>query len=377
MTKLALARVLRYFRATFLTGHFNWTFHSCGGFLVMSQNLNYKSAGVDIDAGDKLVDWLQNDLQDPKKSVKKMPHAERVLSGIGGFAALFDFHFPEMKHPVLVTCTDGVGTKVKLASQFERFETVGQDLVAMCVNDLICTGGKPLGFLDYYATGKLHLGWAQTFLKGVQQACVASDCNLIGGETAEMPGVYAPGDFDCAGFAIGVVDKEKTLGPQKVQEGDVVLGVSSSGFHSNGYSLLRKVFEKDLDKFIDQLLVPTHLYVNLVSELQKNVHLHALAHVTGGGIENIPRVLPEHLSWSAKKWELPPLFQEVQKRTQMSNKDMLRTLNCGIGFVVILPASEAEKAHQIISKEFSLYELGIIVARKNNQEFAGDFLDMN
>lgn len=321
-----------------------------------SKSIDYKSSGVDVEAGDALVDWLQVDGQKVRP-----PHAERIVSGIGGFASLFRADFPEMKKPCLVTCTDGVGTKVKLAAQYERFDGVGQDLVAMCVNDLICTGGEPLLFLDYYATGKLNLNDAKAFLASVRKACLESDCALVGGETAEMPGVYHDKDFDCAGFSVGIVDEEKTLGAHRVQKGDRLIGVASSGFHSNGYSLLRKVFEKDMDQWADELLKPTALYVKLFKALKKNVELHALAHITGGGIENIPRVLPENVTWKKKDWEWPAPFREVQKRTGMSDQKMLETLNCGVGLVVILPESQVKSAQNLISEQgFKHYDLGVL-----------------
>lgn len=320
--------------------------------------MDYKSSGVDVEAGDALVDWLsESESADKKKS----PHFDRIVSGIGGFASLFRADFPHLKKPCLVTCTDGVGTKVKLASQYKKFAGIGQDLVAMCVNDLICTGGEPLLFLDYYATGKLQLEEAKIFLSGVKNACHQSDCALVGGETAEMPGVYHDGDFDCAGFAVGVVDEEKTLGAHKVQKGDVLIGVSSSGFHSNGYSLLRKVFAQDMDHWVDQLMTPTALYVKLFKSLNASVQLHALAHITGGGIDNIPRVLGEH-QWKMKAWELPSIFLEVQKRTQMSDEKMLKTLNCGVGLVAILSPDEASKARSVIETHgFRSFDLGEIL----------------
>jgi phosphoribosylformylglycinamidine cyclo-ligase len=323
---------------------------------VDSKPIDYKSSGVDVEAGDALVDWLQE--SDPSI---KFPHAERIVSGIGGFASLFRADFPQMKKPCLVTCTDGVGTKVKLASHFRRFDGVGQDLVAMCVNDLICTGGEPLLFLDYYASGKLDLDAAKIFLSGVKAACLESDCALVGGETAEMPGVYHDNDFDCAGFAVGIVDEEKTLGARLVRAGDAVVGISSSGFHSNGYSLLRKVFESDLEKWAETLLTPTALYVKLFKSLKKQVELHALAHITGGGVDNIPRVLPADLKWKKKDWAWPAMFREVQKRTQMSDEKMLQTLNCGIGLVVILPPDQAGlvKSHAL-KWNFETYDLGVI-----------------
>jgi phosphoribosylformylglycinamidine cyclo-ligase len=321
-------------------------------------SFDYKKAGVDVVAGDALVDWLSATA--PQKSI----HQDRIVSGIGGFASLFRIQFPEMKKPCLITCTDGVGTKVKLASYFQDYSGVGQDLVAMCVNDLICTGGMPLLFLDYYATGKLDLTAAKSFLQSVRNACEESLCVLVGGETAEMPGVYHEKDFDCAGFAVGVVDEEKTLGQHLVKEGDVLLGVSSSGFHSNGYSLLRKVFADDLDDWREVLLKPTSLYVKLMQSLRsQGVDLHAVAHITGGGIENIPRVLPEGiLKMELKAWEWPSEFREVQKRTGMSDRKMLETLNCGLGLVLILAPEEAAKAKALIESEnFGAIDVGRVV----------------
>ncbi len=319
-----------------------------------SSGVDYETAGVDIKAGDALVEWLQSDQ-------KRQPHQDRIVSGIGGFASLFRVGFPEMKKPCLVTCTDGVGTKVKLASQFKTYRSVAQDCVAMCVNDLICTGGRPLLFLDYYATGKLDLTAAQEFLIGLKAACTESNCALVGGETAEMPGVYQENDFDCAGFAVGIVDEDKALGPQKVQKGDCLIGVSSSGFHSNGYSLLRKVFANDLEQWKDILLKPTNLYVNLMTEIQGQCELHAAAHITGGGIENIPRVLPEHLQWKRKYWEFPDVFKEVQRRTGISDQELRETLNCGIGFVFVAPSVEKTKINSLILKHgFEGFDLGVM-----------------
>lgn len=319
-----------------------------------SKSIDYKSSGVDVEAGDQLVDWLQE--TDPQTST---PHADRIVSGIGGFASLFRFDFPHMKKPCLVTCTDGVGTKVKVASRYERFEGIGQDLVAMCVNDLICTGAEPLLFLDYYATGKLNLKDAKSFLQSVRAACLESGCALLGGETAEMPGVYQNKDFDCAGFAVGVVDEEKKLGSHRVRKGDRVLGLSSNGFHSNGYSLLRKVFESDMDHWAEELLKPTALYVKVHQALAERVELHALAHITGGGMENVPRVLPQDLMWKMKSWQWPNAFREVQKRTQMTDEQMLKTLNCGIGLVILLPEAETPTARAVIEKfGFQVFDLG-------------------
>ncbi len=321
--------------------------------------IDYKNSGVDIQAGDNLVSWLQDSSENPIKnslqneSTKLKVKSDvpdinsRVISGIGGFAALFDGRFQSMEKPLLVSCTDGVGTKVKLASYFNDFSRVGQDLVGMCANDLICTGGTPLFFLDYYAVGKLDLNTAQSFLTGVRQACAASHMVLIGGETAEMPGVYQVGDFDCAGFSVGVVDEPKMWGAHRVIEGDIVIGLESSGYHSNGYSLIRKVFESDFDQYRDWLLEPTRLYVNAAIQLKHEFEIHAAAHMTGGGIENLPRVLPEHLKASIHKWEFPECFKEVQKRSGLSDLEMRETFNCGIGLTIIVPPGRQD---EIVSK---------------------------
>lgn len=318
--------------------------------------IDYKQAGVDVEAGDALVDWLQ-------KTGKNSAHADRVVAGIGGFASLFRIGFPEMKKPCLVTCTDGVGTKVKLASQFKKFDGVGQDLVAMCVNDLICCGGRPLLFLDYYAVGKLNVDEAQLFLNSVRRACADSDCALVGGETAEMPGVYHDGDFDCAGFAVGIVDEEKALGPQRVAVGDQLIGVSSSGFHSNGYSLLRKLFEQDAAEWIDELMKPTALYVRLMRDVVDQNLAQAAAHITGGGIENIPRVLPEGTMVEIKPWDLTPAYREVQKRAGLTTAQLVGTLNGGIGFVIVCRPSNAEAVRALVKKHgYRDFDLGTVRA---------------
>ena len=322
--------------------------------------MDYKTAGVDVEAGDQLVEWLKDSA--PKTS----PHAERLVSGIGGFAAVFRAGFPEMKKPCLVASTDGIGTKVKLASQFGRFDTVGQDLVAMCVNDLVCCGAQPLFFLDYYATGKLELEAAKQFLGGVRKACHASGAALIGGETAEMPGVYHGRDFDAAGFSVGIVDEDNTLGPHRVSVGDRVIGVSSSGFHSNGFSLLRKVFEGDLEKWKDVLLTPTHLYPSVVLELHKKGLVRAVANITGGGMENIPRVLPKGVFLPLIDWAWPQPFIEVQDRTGMSRTEMLKTLNCGIGLaLVVKPDAVAETERIVQSHGYKTTPLGTLQQASN------------
>lgn len=315
--------------------------------------MDYKSAGVDIDKGDALVDWI-------KESQIKGPFEEKMISGVGGFASIMRFDFPEYKEPCLVSATDGVGTKLKLAVLLNKYDTIGQDLVAMCVNDLACTGARPLFFLDYYATGKLELEQAQPFLEGVRKACQDVGAQLVGGETAEMPGVYRDRDFDCAGFAVGVVDRSQILGPHRVKEGDVVLAIESSGFHSNGYSLLRKVFEKDLKEWAETLLTPTALYTNVILDLLSE-DLHGAAHITGGGMDNIARVLPEGLSLTLPDWSWPEACLEVQKRANISVEQMLKTFNCGVGMVCILPAEKEKSAQDKISKNgFKSFKMGVV-----------------
>ncbi len=318
--------------------------------------MDYKSAGVDIEKGDAFVDWLKED-----KSPG--PHQDKVLDGIGGFASIFRFNFPEMKDPCLVSATDGIGTKLKLAIDLGRYETLGQDLVAMCANDLICTGAQPLFFLDYFATSKLDLDQAQPFLAGVRKACHESQMALIGGETAEMPGLYQPKDFDCAGFAVGVVDRPRILKAENVKAGDKVIGVSSSGFHSNGYSLVRKLFAspEDLKTWGERLLAPTTLYVSLAMDLLKQDLVHAMAHITGGGIHNVTRVIPKNLGLQLKSWEFPEVFKEAQSRAQINKQEMLKTFNCGVGLSLIVPPEKAESVASLIETAgFVALEVGEI-----------------
>lgn len=315
--------------------------------------IDYKQAGVDVEAGDALVDWL-------RANQPSWPHRDKLVEGIGGFAALFRADFKNMKEPCLVSCTDGVGTKVKLAVHFDRYREVAQDLVAMCVNDMVCSGAQPLFFLDYYASGKLRLEAAKDFLSGVQAACLESDCILIGGETAEMPGVYEGNDFDAAGFSVGVVDRAEVLGRHRVKPGMKLLGVSSSGFHSNGFSLLRKLFAQDLDAWKEQLLKPTALYVKLVhAALGKGVE--AIAHITGGGLDNVPRILPENTVARMKSWPVPAPFLEVKKRSGLPWLKLLTTLNCGLGMVwVVRPEAFADLQKIVQQNGFQAFDLGSV-----------------
>lgn len=315
--------------------------------------INYQQSGVDVEAGDALVDWLK------KTQPPRWPHQDRLIDGIGGFAALFRGDFKHLKEPCLVSCTDGVGTKLKIAVHFNSYAEVAQDLVAMCVNDLVCSGAQPLFFLDYYASGKLQLAPAKEFLGGVREACLASDLALIGGETAEMPGVYEGADFDCAGFSVGVVDRAAILGSTRVQPGDRLIGLSSSGFHSNGFSLLRKVFAADLDKWRNELLKPTALYVKAVQAALKTGGLHAVAHITGGGMDNLPRVLPKNTKAVLKSWPVPAPFLEVMKRTGLAWPEMLKTLNCGIGMIWAVDPAMFDGLKRVVTEQgFQAYDLG-------------------
>ncbi|MGE3973787.1 MAG: phosphoribosylformylglycinamidine cyclo-ligase [Bdellovibrionales bacterium] len=324
------------------------------------QKIDYKKSGVDIHIGDQFVDWI-------KKNNKNVRSNKQVLGGIGGFAALFRPNLQGIRRPILVSATDGVGTKVKIAAEFNDLKGIGQDLVAMCVNDLITCGADPLFFLDYYATGKLNLKQAKQFVSSVQQACEKSHCLLIGGETAEMPGVYSKKDFDCAGFAVGLVDEEKILGTQHVKEGHVIIGLESSGFHSNGYSLLRKVFARDMKKWRKTLLEPTHLYVDFVKKTRDFVH--AYAHITGSGVENIPRVIPASCAVKLNDWEWPEMFHVVQKRSGMSKKKMLTTLNCGIGFCAFVPEKAATKTIKVASQlGFQAQVIGEVVKKRGTAD---------
>jgi phosphoribosylformylglycinamidine cyclo-ligase len=316
-------------------------------------SLSYKDAGVDIDAGDALVEKI--------KSITQRTRRPEVLSGLGGFGALCEI--PEgYRKPVLVSATDGVGTKLKLAIEMGKHDTIGIDLVAMCVNDLIVCGAEPLFFLDYYATGGLDVEAATQVVEGIGTGCMQSGCSLIGGETAEMPGMYQKGDYDLAGFAVGIVEKDQIIENGRVQVGDKLIGMKSSGPHSNGYSLIRKVLEvsgTSLDSafedstFGETLLVPTEIYVRAIQALIPEVHINAIAHITGGGIvENLPRVLPEGTQAliDTRAWEQPAIFGWLQQQGNIAQHEMYRTFNCGIGMIVCVPASECAKTLQILNK---------------------------
>jgi len=334
--------------------------------------MTYRDAGVDIDAGDALVERI-------KPAAKRTMRPE-VMGGIGGFGALFEIS-KKFKEPVLVSGTDGVGTKLKLAFQLNRHDTVGQDLVAMSVNDILVQGAEPLFFLDYFACGKLDIGTAATVIEGIAKGCELSGCALIGGETAEMPDMYPAGEYDLAGFAVGAVEKSKIIDGKSIVPGDVVLGLASSGAHSNGYSLIRRIVERanpDLTAdfhgrpFADVLIAPTRIYVKSMLKLMEAVTVKGMAHITGGGITgNVPRVLPENVTAVIDKssWTLPPLFQWLQAEGNVADEEMHRVFNCGIGMVVIVAAADAEKAAEMLATSGeTVYSLGRIEARQAGQE---------
>ncbi|CAM3303125.1 phosphoribosylformylglycinamidine cyclo-ligase [Halomonas lysinitropha] len=337
-------------------------------------SLSYKDAGVDIDAGNALVDRI--------KGVAKRTSRPEVMGGLGGFGALCELP-TGYREPVLVSGTDGVGTKLRLAMDLGRHDTIGIDLVAMCVNDLVVAGAEPLFFLDYYATGKLDVDIAADVVTGIGEGCERAGCALVGGETAEMPGMYEGSDYDLAGFCVGVVEKSKILDGKQVGEGDVLLGMASSGPHSNGYSLIRKILEVSesaLDTAIDgrslgeALLAPTRIYVKPLLSLLKetDIPVHALSHITGGGLlENLPRVLPETLAAriDTSSWTRPAVFDWLQTQGNVDEQEMHRVLNCGIGMVIVVPAEKADQARaHLQALGETVYRIGEITARSNDEE---------
>lgn len=339
-------------------------------------SLSYKDAGVDIDAGDALVQRI--------KSVAKATSRPEVVGGLGGFGALC--RIPTgYKSPLLVSGTDGVGTKLKLALQLNRHETIGIDLVAMCVNDLLVCGAEPLFFLDYYATGKLDVDTAVTVVSGIGEGCKQANCALIGGETAEMPGMYQDDDYDLAGFCVGVVEEEEVITGDNVAKGDVLIALASSGAHSNGYSLVRKVIEvsgidvNNSDKTLDgkpiseALMAPTRIYVNAIKALQNalgNDNIHAMSHITGGGLtDNLPRVLPDELAAQidTQSWQFSELFTWLQSEGNIAQSEMYRTFNCGVGFVIVVPKDKAELAINTLKDAGeTAWQLGEMVSRQDN-----------
>lgn len=337
-----------------------------------TNHLSYRDAGVDIDAGDRLVDNI--------KPLAKRTLRPEVLTGIGGFGALFEIS-KQYRNPVLVSGTDGVGTKLKLAFQLDRHDTIGIDLVAMSVNDILVQGAEPLFFLDYFACGKLNVETATQVVGGIAKGCELAGCSLIGGETAEMPGMYPHDEYDLAGFAVGVVEKDQIISGASIKAGDCVLGIASSGAHSNGYSLIRKIIENsraDLSMdfygqtLADTIMAPTRIYVKSVLTLMKQLPVKGLAHITGGGlVENVPRILPDSLTAVLQKdtWRIPPLFQWLQQQGNVTDQEMARVFNCGIGLVIVVAPEHAGDALRILrSGGETAWQIGEIKSRMANQE---------
>ena len=330
--------------------------------------LSYRDSGVDIDAGDELVEKI--------KPLARRTLRDGVLAGIGGFGGMFELpkHY---RNPVLVSGTDGVGTKLKLAFQCGRHDTVGIDLVAMSVNDILAQGAEPLFFLDYYACGRLDVATAQCVIAGIAAGCEQAGCALIGGETAEMPGMYPPGEYDLAGFAVGVVEKDRIIDGAHIGPGDAVLGLASSGAHSNGYSLIRRILERsqadlssDLDgrPLSDALLVPTRIYVKPLLALMREIEVKGLAHITGGGLlENVPRILADDLTAELQRdaWPRPALFHWLQRQGEVADQEMFRVFNCGIGMVVIVSQADAPRCMRALEAHGeTVYRIGSVRRRR-------------
>jgi len=333
-----------------------------------SNRLTYHAAGVDIQAGDDLVEQI--------KPVALRTRREEVLAGIGGFGALFELS-KKYREPVLVSSTDGVGTKLKLASSLQRHDTIGQDLVAMSVNDILVQGAEPLFFLDYFACGKLNVATAAKVIEGIAHGCELSGCALIGGETAEMPGMYPEGEYDLAGFAVGAVEKSRLISGDKIKPGDLVLGLASSGAHSNGYSLIRKIIKRvqpDINtnfygqNFSDVIMAPTRIYAKSLLGLQQELTVKGMAHITGGGISgNLPRILPGGLyaRINLHNWPQPPIFQWIQQQGEISDEEMRRVFNCGIGMAVIVAAADADQAQASLEASGeTVWRIGQIIGDK-------------
>ena len=304
-------------------------------------SLTYKDSGVDITKGNQLIEKI--------KPIAKSTIRPGVLAGLGGFGAMFEIPLDKYKNPVLISGTDGVGTKLKVAEMLKKHDTIGIDLVAMCVNDLIVQGAEPLFFLDYFATGSLNPEIATSVIEGIGEGCRQSGCALIGGETAEMPGIYSGEDYDLAGFCVGIVEKDRIIDGTKVSEGDHIVALGSSGPHSNGYSLIRKVIEKSAPTpdQLNLLIEPTRIYVRSILSLLNTLPVHAISHITGGGLlENIPRVMPSHLSakLDSTSWTQPEIFQWIQDKGNIDSAEMYRVLNCGVGMVVVISKDLSNEA---------------------------------
>lgn len=335
--------------------------------------LNYRNSGVDIDAGNRLVELI--------KPVAKKTSRPGVLAGVGGFGALYEVPLERYKNPVLVSATDGVGTKLRLAIETGRHDTIGIDLVAMCVNDLIVQGAEPLFFLDYYASGKLDVDIAANVIKGIGTGCELSGAALVGGETAEMPGMYHAGDYDLAGFCVGIVEKDRIIDGSGIAPGDILIGIASSGPHSNGYSLIRKIIETSGTSLSQDfhgrtlgevLLTPTRIYVKPLLALIERISVRALAHITGGGLlENLPRVMPDNTRAviDPGTWQRPPVFDWLQSSGQIEDTEMYRTFNCGIGMVVCVSPENARTALDLLTQQGEqAWQIGAIESRESAQK---------
>jgi phosphoribosylformylglycinamidine cyclo-ligase len=331
-------------------------------------SLNYREAGVDIDAGNELVERI--------KPAIKSTHREGSVGSIGGFGGLFELPLDRYRNPLMVSGTDGVGTKLKLAIELGILDGIGIDLVAMCANDIAVLGAEALFFLDYYATGRLEVDQAEQVIKGIAVGCQQAGCALIGGETAEMPGIYQPGDFDLAGFCVGIVEKEHIIDGSQVTEGNRLIALASSGVHSNGFSLVRKIIEvKDANlaqdcggqSLADALIAPTRIYVRNLLALARNCQINAIAHITGGGlVENVPRVLPENLCAriDLSSWQLPPVFSWLQQAGNVEQLEMLRTFNCGVGMVLAIDGGQEQQClDQLEALGETAWVIGDIVTR--------------
>jgi len=331
------------------------------------ENDPYKSAGVDIAAGNDLIDKIKKDVA--------ATHNQNVLENIGGFAGMYKLG-NDFENPILVACTDGVGTKVSLAQEYNDLSGIGQDLVAMCVNDLIVCGAKPLFFLDYYASSKLDVDEAALVIKSITNACIGSGCALLGGETAEMPGHYVDNNFDLAGFSVGCVDEKKILNNENVKTGNVLLGIESSGPHSNGFSLIRKIIndskapKNEIKEMVNKALMPTILYPSLIMDLIKNFSINSISHITGGGLlENLPRSIPKDLSIeiNTKSWKMPKIFRWLQDEGNVPQDEMYRIFNCGIGMVLFVDQKDSSEIRdKILEENYKCFEIGKVCKNKSD-----------
>jgi len=332
------------------------------------KKINYQASGVNIDRADKLIDSIKS-----KESTKD----KNILSSIGGFSSLYQID-KKIKDPVIVSGTDGVGTKLKIASKLNIHKYIGQDLVAMCVNDVITSGAKPLFFLDYLATSKIKQDLHSKVIRGIKRACESCQMNLIGGETAEMPGMYANNDYDLAGFCVGIVSKNEIISEKRIKDGDIIIGIPSSGLHSNGFSLINKLIEKKRLKLTDKfgsstvgniLIKPTKIYVNIINKLSSKIKFNGLAHITGGGItDNLPRIIPKNLAAciNLKSIRFPSMFKYIQKLSNIDDAEMLRTFNCGVGMIMVINKKYLSVMHSIFKSERQGYKIiGHIIKKPN------------